>query len=89
MPILLVCMVMCAFDGVCCSSLSCVVWFLCLRWFPMVFIVWNCQGAGSKEFIRVARFLIKTHNPRMFALFEPKTSGVNVDGVCKKLKFNN
>lgn len=55
----------------------------------MVIIAWNCQGAASKKLLRAVCFLVKTHNPKVLALFETKTSGVNADKVCKELKFNN
>lgn len=55
----------------------------------MFFIVWNCQGAGSKKFMRAARLLIKTHNPSVMALLETKVSGDRANDICKKLNFSN
>lgn len=55
----------------------------------MSFIIWNCQGAGSKEFVRAARMFIKSHNPSIMGLLETKISGETANTVCKKLNFSN
>lgn len=65
---------------VCAFSLVCLL---------MIFITWNCQGAASREFLRAARLLIKTHNPSLLALFETKMSGRSADDVCRKLNYNS
>lgn len=55
----------------------------------MDIITWNCQGAASKEFIRTARLLLKSHKPQILALLETKTSRMAADSVCKKLGYSN
>lgn len=67
--------------------------FLQCGWFSLLvfmdFIVWNCQGAASKEFRRAARFLVQTYKPCMLALLKTKMPGVATDKVCKSLNFTN
>lgn len=74
--ILMVCMgtLTWSFESFMCAACALLFLLLC-GWFLMVFITWNFQYATSKEFIRAAHFLIKTHNPRILPLFETKTSG--------------
>lgn len=55
----------------------------------MFLFIWNCQGAGSRDFLRAAHFYITTHNPMIMALLETKLSGARANEVCKKLKFSN
>lgn len=35
-------------------------------------LVWNCQGAASKEFLRVLRDLLCVHRPKVLGLLEPR-----------------
>ncbi|XP_031124340.1 uncharacterized protein LOC116027055 [Ipomoea triloba] len=53
----------------------------------MKVITWNCQGAASKSFLRVAKWLINKHHPDILCLVETKTSGCNADAICMKLGF--
>lgn len=55
----------------------------------MSIMIWNCQGAGSKEFIRAARLFINNHNLDVLALLETKISGNKANEVCKQLKFDS
>nr|GME00746.1 splicing factor 3B subunit 2 [Ipomoea batatas] len=55
----------------------------------MEVITWNCQGAASKSFLRVAKWITNYHKPDFFCLLETKTSGENADNVCRKLNFDN
>lgn len=57
--------------------------------FLMIILIWNCQGAGSKDFIRAALLFINTHRPDVIALLETKVPGARANEVCKKLKFDN
>lgn len=75
------------FGGLGCLLLSCFLVPL-FSVVPMSFIIWNCQGAGSKEFVRTARMFIKSHNPLIMGLLETKISGERANAICKKLNFN-
>ena len=55
--------------------------------FIMNLLVWNCQGAASREFVRVLKDLLKQHKPDILGLLEPKVSGSQADDVCQKLGF--
>ena len=39
-------------------------------------MVWNCQGAASKNFRNVIKSLIAIHKPDMLVLLEPRISGI-------------
>ncbi|XP_031127611.1 uncharacterized protein LOC116029708 [Ipomoea triloba] len=52
-------------------------------------IIWNCQGAASKQFLRAAKWLISKHHPDILCLVETRTSGYNADAVCTNLGFEN
>ena len=55
--------------------------------FLMKLMVWNCQGAASREFVRVLKDLLKHHKLDILGLLEPKVSGSHADEVCQKLGF--
>lgn len=55
----------------------------------MNIIVWNCQGAASKRFLRTALSHVKNYKPICFCLLEPKISGQGADDVCFKLGFDH
>lgn len=55
----------------------------------MDLLVWNCQGSTSKEFLRVLKDLLCVHKPKILGLLEPKVSGDQVNGICKKIGFDN
>ncbi|XP_019162021.1 PREDICTED: uncharacterized protein LOC109158590 [Ipomoea nil] len=54
----------------------------------MICIIWNCQGAGGREFHRVLRLLIETHRPSLVGLVEPKVSGSQANAICTKFGFD-
>jgi len=51
-------------------------------------ITWNVQGAGSGDFLRVLKELIRLYDPKVLALFETKISGQQAEDVCNKIGFN-
>lgn len=55
----------------------------------MKILSWNCQGAASNEFLRVARDIFRRHSPDFFTLIEPRISGTHADMVCRKMGFKN
>lgn len=55
----------------------------------MILMTWNCQGAGSKEFLRAAHLLINTHKLDILVLLETKVSGARANEVCKNLRFDS
>lgn len=57
--------------------------------FSMKVITWNCQGAVSKNFLRAAKWLIKSHKLDILCLLETKTYGTNAYDICMKLGFDN
>lgn len=72
--------------------LACLVW-VCFSSFlslsvPMNILVWNCQKAVSKRFLRAALSFIKTHKPVCFCIIEPKLSDLGADEACFKLGFD-
>lgn len=54
----------------------------------MKIIVWNCQGAASKRFLRAAKSIVNNHKPECLCILEPKTSGTNADDICFKIGFD-
>lgn len=62
--------------------------FACL-FVLMISLVWNCQGVGSRAFIRTALFFIKTYKPDIMALVETNILGERATETCKKIKFDN
>ncbi|XP_019183629.1 PREDICTED: uncharacterized protein LOC109178450 [Ipomoea nil] len=45
------------------------------------------KGAGSREFQRILKTLIKNHKPGLVGLVEPKVSGAQANKICSKLGF--
>lgn len=54
----------------------------------MKIIIWNVNGAPSKEFIRTAKEIIMTHEPSFFRHPRNKVSGVKADKICNKIGFD-
>ncbi|XP_073051702.1 uncharacterized protein [Primulina eburnea] len=52
-------------------------------------MVWNCQGAASKELCRYLKDMVKNHNPKILGLLEPRVSGSHADAICNKMKYEN
>ncbi|XP_073046080.1 uncharacterized protein [Primulina eburnea] len=57
--------------------------------FYMNLMVWNCQGAASKDLNRYLKDMIKYHNPKIVGLLEPRVSGTHADAICNKMKYEN
>lgn len=55
----------------------------------MIILIWNCQGAASREVGRTLKEMIWIHKPQVLGLLEPKISGYKADEVCKKLVFED
>lgn len=49
----------------------------------MIFLAWNCRGAGNPRFKSVLRDMIGSYNPDVIVILEPRISGANADKVCK------
>lgn len=49
---------------------------------------WNCRGAGSREFVREMKEMVKEHMPPNIVLMEPRISGDTADDVCMRLGKN-
>lgn len=50
---------------------------------------WNVQGAGSREFLREFRDIVRRNRVAVAALFEPRISGCRADKVIKGCGFQN
>ncbi|XP_019160483.1 PREDICTED: uncharacterized protein LOC109157057 [Ipomoea nil] len=57
-------------------------WTVMYPWVFMISIIWNCQGAGGRDFHRVLKHLIKVHKPNLVGLVEPKVSGSHANTIC-------
>lgn len=57
--------------------------------FLMICLIWNCQGAASREVLHTLKDMIKVHRPAILGILEPKISGVKADDVCNKLGFDD
>ncbi|KAL8152326.1 hypothetical protein V2J09_010086 [Rumex salicifolius] len=56
---------------------------------PNIKIVsWNTQGAGSRDFLRSLKDLIRTHDPSILVLLETRLSGDRADKVCHAIGFD-
>lgn len=55
----------------------------------MDLLIWTCQGSASKGFLRVIMDLLRVHRPRILALLEPRISGDQTNGICRKVGFDN
>ena len=52
-------------------------------------IIWNCQAAASKGFLRALKDKIKRNIIDMLGLLETKVSREHVDEICKRTDFKN
>lgn len=57
-------------------------------YFPMIVMIWNCQGAASANFMRSLKSFIDIHKPDVLGLLEPKVYGAHADRVCMKIGFD-
>ena len=53
------------------------------------FLVWNIQGAGSREALNVLREHNHLHKPSIVALLETRISGFRAQSICTKSGFRN
>ncbi|XP_019170452.1 PREDICTED: uncharacterized protein LOC109166023 [Ipomoea nil] len=52
-------------------------------------LIWNCQGAGGRNFQRILQTLLKNHKPDLIGLVEPRVSGDHANDICSKLGFDD
>lgn len=71
---------------------GCEVLALWLVWlfvaFPMILMIWNCQGAALTNLMRSLKNFIGIHKPNILGLLEPKVSGVHVDNICRRIGYD-
>ncbi|XP_019173843.1 PREDICTED: uncharacterized protein LOC109169419 [Ipomoea nil] len=53
----------------------------------MISLIWNCQGAASKDFCRTLKHFVRIHNPSIVCLLEPKVSGAHANSICASFGF--
>lgn len=53
----------------------------------MIILSWNCQGAASRDFVRVFKGMLRRHKP-MLGLFEPKVFGFHADDIYYRFGFD-
>ena len=64
--------------------------FFAAIYFMMISIMyWNVQGAASANFRRFFRTIVKSYNPSMVVLMEPRISGVKANEFIKKSGFDH
>lgn len=56
--------------------------------FPITCLVWNVQGAGSREFMAVLREVVRIHKPTVLALVETHMGGAHAQKVASILGYN-
>jgi len=57
--------------------------------YNMQFLVWNVQGAGSREVLNMLREHIHMYKPCIVALVETRISGSRAQLVCDRIGFRN
>lgn len=67
------------------------LFLFCSRFVTMSFSImfWNVQGATSKYFRQAFRTLIRSFNPAMVVLLEPRISGGKADAFIKFCGFEH
>lgn len=55
----------------------------------MNLLVWNCQGANSREMNRIIKEMIIKFRPSILGLLEPRVSGSHADDICNKMGYEN
>jgi len=48
-------------------------------------LVWNTQGAGSREFLHTLKEHVRMQHPQIIVLLETHISGARADEVCQKI----
>lgn len=51
----------------------------------MKIVVWNCRGAGSRDFRRHAKELLRNHKPEVFILIETRVRNCKAEKIIRKL----
>lgn len=52
-------------------------------------LVWNCRGAGGKEFLAFLKDSTRIYNWDFIAILEPRVSGLTADKIIQKIGFPN
>ena len=55
---------------------------------PITCMVWNVQGAGSKEFVSVLKEIVRANNPNVIALIETHMGGEQALLIASKLNYS-
>ena len=55
----------------------------------MKLLVWNYNGAVSREFLSISKELMKKNRPNVIGLVETKLNSEKADEVCNKLNFDS
>jgi hypothetical protein len=50
----------------------------------MLVFSWNCRGAGGASFTRALRSNIRSNDPEIIIILEPRISSRSADAVCAK-----
>ncbi|OMO88421.1 Endonuclease/exonuclease/phosphatase [Corchorus capsularis] len=53
--------------------------------FPMKILLWNVRGAGSGEFLRIIKDLIRQHRPSIVGIMETRIGQEKAEKVVKKI----
>lgn len=57
--------------------------------YNMNLLVWNCQGAASKETNLILKEMLTKFRPSILGLLEPRVSGSHADDICKRMGYEN
>ncbi|KAJ4833299.1 hypothetical protein Tsubulata_004319 [Turnera subulata] len=52
-------------------------------------MVWNCQGAGKRKFVRNCNEFCRINKPEVLAIVEPRISGRRATQVVRRLRFSS
>lgn len=52
-------------------------------------VIWNCRGAGGKEFPALVRDTVRMYNLDFIAILEPRISGTTADRVIERIGLPN
>ena len=50
-------------------------------------LVWNTQGAGSRDFLNTLKEHVRMQRPQVIALLETQVRGPRADDVCRRIGF--
>ena len=54
----------------------------------MKVLIWNCNGAASKCFLRTLKDILYRHEPTILGLVETKCSGEHANNICKRVGYD-